>query len=254
MYIYKTTCLVNGKIYIGQHKHPFDKSNKYIGSGTLLRKAIKKHGLHNFVKELLRECKTQKELDAFEMVYIKKYKSCNIEIGYNLLEGTANCFGQGTPIENPRIREYMLPRMREAMSKPEIRNKLRTIINERYENNPEYKENLSILGRELIGDKNPNYGNNWSEEQKTHLSKKFSDGSRKGNKNANFGNKWNEEMKLKLSKKLLESDLNKGENNGMYGKVRITNGVTNTAIRIGEPIPEGWRLGMTRKKTILNEN
>lgn len=248
MYAYKTTCLVNGKIYIGQHKHPFDKSKKYIGSGVLLRKAIKKHGLHNFTKELLRECKNQKELDAFEMVYIKKYKSADILIGYNLLEGTANCFAQGAPIENPRIKEYMLPRMREAMKKPEVRNKLRIIINERYDNCPEYKENLSVLGKKLLGDKNPNYGNNWNDEQKAALSNRFSDGSRKGDKNANFGNNWTEEMKLKLSKKLLESNLNKGENNGMHGKLRITNGIKNTAIKSGDPIPDGWRLGMTRKK------
>ena len=36
-YIYKTTCLINGKIYIGQHT---GNRADYIGSGCLLKKAI----------------------------------------------------------------------------------------------------------------------------------------------------------------------------------------------------------------------
>lgn len=40
-YIYKTTNLINNKIYIGQHKHEkFDI--KYFGSGYALVNAIKK--------------------------------------------------------------------------------------------------------------------------------------------------------------------------------------------------------------------
>lgn len=247
MYIYKTTCLVNNKIYIGQHKHPFEKSSKYIGSGTVFEKAVKKHGKHNFVKELLRECSSQRELDLFEMLYIKKYRSTDINVGYNLLLGTSNSFGHGTPIENPRIKEYMLPRMREAMNRTEVRQKLSKIMLDRYKEKPEYKDNLSNLGKKLTGINNPNYGNKWSDEKKANLSNRFSNGDRKGCNNANYGKKWDEEKRLKLSKKMKDSDTNKGENNGMYGKRRITNGVDNTAIDINMPIPEGWRLGMTRK-------
>ena len=39
-----------------------------------------------------------------------------------------------------------------------------------------------------------------------------------------------------------------GERNGMYGKVRITNGLENKQIDSDQPIPEGWRRGMTRFK------
>ena len=40
-YIYKTTNLINGKIYIGQHKSEvFD--NSYYGSGKLIGRAITK--------------------------------------------------------------------------------------------------------------------------------------------------------------------------------------------------------------------
>ena len=43
-YIYKTTNLINNKIYIGQHKSEKFEPNKYIGSGVVLLKAINKYG------------------------------------------------------------------------------------------------------------------------------------------------------------------------------------------------------------------
>lgn len=39
-FIYKTTCLVNGKIYIG--KHEGNCNDNYLGSGELFLKAVKK--------------------------------------------------------------------------------------------------------------------------------------------------------------------------------------------------------------------
>ena len=45
-----------------------------------------------------------------------------------------------------------------------------------------------------------------------------------------------------------------GEKNGMFGKIRITNGERNTQINHGDPIPEGWRLGMTRFKNLTQTN
>lgn len=51
-YIYITENLVNNKKYIGLHKSAeFDR--KYIGSGTLLRKAINKYGIENFSCKVL---------------------------------------------------------------------------------------------------------------------------------------------------------------------------------------------------------
>lgn len=45
-YIYKTTNLINGKIYIGQYKsNLFD--SQYKGSGVILRKAFAKYGKEN---------------------------------------------------------------------------------------------------------------------------------------------------------------------------------------------------------------
>jgi hypothetical protein len=87
MVIYKTTNLINGKIYIGQDT----KDNpEYIGSGLLLERAVKKYGKKNFKKEILEVCRTQKDLDDKEIFWIAKLNSVDKKIGYNISPG-----GQG---------------------------------------------------------------------------------------------------------------------------------------------------------------
>lgn len=46
-YIYKITNLINGKIYVGKHKYPFNKmDNSYWGSGLHLKRALDTYGKH----------------------------------------------------------------------------------------------------------------------------------------------------------------------------------------------------------------
>lgn len=53
--IYKTTCIITGKWYIGLHSTD-DLNDGYIGSGTHLWRSIKKHGKHNHRTEILEHC------------------------------------------------------------------------------------------------------------------------------------------------------------------------------------------------------
>jgi len=84
MYIYKTTNIVNGKIYVGQHKVQ-NKRKDYLGSGTLFKKALKKYGRINFKKEIICHCETDKQLSEMETYWIIELKANDPDIGYNIL-------------------------------------------------------------------------------------------------------------------------------------------------------------------------
>lgn len=85
-YIYKTTNLLNGKIYIGQHKsNKFDIA--YFGSGKHILSSIKKHGIKNFKCELIEWCDTRSSANSKERYWIKYYNATNKNIGYNITEG-----------------------------------------------------------------------------------------------------------------------------------------------------------------------
>lgn len=84
-YIYKTTNLINGKIYIGQHQ-TFKVENNYLGSGKAFLNAKDFHGKENFKKEIIEFC-TKETLDEREIFWIKELDSKNNDIGYNITDG-----------------------------------------------------------------------------------------------------------------------------------------------------------------------
>lgn len=84
MIIYKTTNLINGKIYIGQSK---TNNKQYLGSGKLLKRSIEKYGRENFKKEILCRCENQSDLNKLERFWISEYNSTDLNIGYNLETG-----------------------------------------------------------------------------------------------------------------------------------------------------------------------
>lgn len=85
-YIYKTTNLINNKIYIGQ-KTSDEFVESYLGSGTLIKQSIKKNGRENFKVEMIDTAKNREELDSKEKYWIEQEKS-NWKFGnYNIAEG-----------------------------------------------------------------------------------------------------------------------------------------------------------------------
>jgi len=97
MIIYKTTNLINGKIYIGQSINNY---NSYLGSGVLIKRALEKYGKENFKKEILCECDTTVELNKNEKFWINYYNSTDINIGYNI-----DCGGKNGAIRSDLTRK-----------------------------------------------------------------------------------------------------------------------------------------------------
>ena len=84
-FIYLTTNLINNKKYIGKHHGELD--DDYLGSGTLLKQAIKKYGKENFKREILFISKTAEENSQKEKEFIKVFNAVKDRNFYNIHEG-----------------------------------------------------------------------------------------------------------------------------------------------------------------------
>lgn len=85
--IYKITNKINGKTYTGMHKTN-NLEDGYMGSGRLIKRAIAKHGIENFEKEILHIFDNEDDMKnkEKEVVVIG-------ENSYNLVEGGHGGFG-----------------------------------------------------------------------------------------------------------------------------------------------------------------
>ena len=104
MIVYKTTNLVNGKIYVGKDRY---NNPKYMGGGKLIKLAIKKYGKVNFIKEIIEECDNLDILAIRELYWINLLKATNLNIGYNISTrilfnglngGSRNKHGENNPM------------------------------------------------------------------------------------------------------------------------------------------------------------
>lgn len=186
-YVYKTTNLLNGLIYIGQHKYTYKSNDKYyLGAGKKLKKAIKEFGSKNFKKEILKECYNQQQLDEMEQYYIALYNSTNESVGYNILNGG--------------IRGFKMVMSEEAKIKISLAGKLRC-----GENHFLYGKNLPEEWRKEIS--NSMKGKIKTQEHREKLSKSMkgrfiSDETKSKIRQARLGTTLKEETKLKISESM----------------------------------------------------
>lgn len=68
-YIYKTTCNVTNRYYIGMHSTSIIDDG-YLGSGTILRHSIRKHGKENHICEILEYCMDRESLALREQAIV----------------------------------------------------------------------------------------------------------------------------------------------------------------------------------------
>ena len=185
MIIYKTLNLINGKIYIGQ-----DTNNdpNYYGSGLLLKKAIKKYGKKNFIKEILEYCDTKEILDEREIYYIKKYDSINM--GYNLSIGGTGGPNFSGKSHSEETREKMKKTWDKRKEDPNFKHNLLG-----FKHSEETKKKMSSFRRgKFCGPENSMYGKKHTEESRQKMGR-----PRFGPENSMYGKKHTEEAKQKIS-------------------------------------------------------
>lgn len=144
-YIYVTTNLFDGSCYIGQHRGAFYPL--YLGSGKILRNAIKKYGRENFVVTEIISANNQSELDEMEIAAIKMLRTMHcVPRVYNIVEG--GCGVRGIVFSKET---------REKMSKS----------HKGFKPTAETRKRLSLC---RIGEKNPLFGRHHSAETRAKIS------------------------------------------------------------------------------------
>jgi group I intron endonuclease len=113
MIVYITTNLINSKRYVGRDMY---NNPRYLGSGKLLNKAIKKYGRENFKKEILQTCLTIDELKLAEEYWIKYYDAANNTKFYNILDSSTG----GDSLSHHPDLENIKTKIRTARKKQKI--------------------------------------------------------------------------------------------------------------------------------------
>ena len=189
-FIYMTTNLINGHKYIG--KHHGELNDSYLGSGLLLKQAVKKYGKENFKREILYISKNEEENSQKEKEFINVYNAVEDKNFYNIHEGGngGNTIA-GWSLEQKAAYSKKLSEQRKGDKNPrygvhlteETKNKIRQNRDTSYMQTTEYKKNMS---KAVSGKKNGMYGKHHTEESKRLMSE-HSKGLNSGEKNGMYG-------------------------------------------------------------------
>lgn len=84
-FIYKTTCLITDKYYLGMHSTD-DLNDGYLGSGKILTRSIHKYGRENHVREIIemlpdRKSLSLKEAEIVNEQHLRNSKCMNLQKG-----------------------------------------------------------------------------------------------------------------------------------------------------------------------------
>ena len=112
--IYLWTNLENGKHYVGQATHFYQRMTNYKNKGATpkLQNAINKYGIDNFDIIILEKCNVD-SLDEREQYWMDYYKSYESDMGYNISKyasTTRGCFHDAGRLQWPDVRRRLLRR------------------------------------------------------------------------------------------------------------------------------------------------
>lgn len=140
-YVYKITNRITGKYYIGKRAAKDPHSDSYMGSGRLIKEAIKKHGAENFRKEVLDVFESDAEAASLEAELVTP-----MQVGdpncYNLHEGGMGGFAHlNTGDEPHRERCRRAERRRKEIYGPLVNS------TDNFATNPHYQREASDRAR-----------------------------------------------------------------------------------------------------------
>jgi hypothetical protein len=221
--IYKTTCLITDRYYIGMHSTD-NLNDGYLGSGKRLWRSIRKHGKENHVYEILehllsREALKLREAELVNHELLEDKQCMNIALG-----------GHGSWECATRLRGH------------EATIRASSLANDKFKalmKDPDYAERFS----KIIS------ASNASPTRKPYT-------HRGGSLTSFLGKAHTAETKKIIADK--SKAVNSGSGNPSYGTVWITNGIVSKRQPKIDKIPIGWRLGriikIDSKETVMPSN
>jgi len=176
-YIYKTTCNVTGKWYIGMHSTT-KLDDGYLGSGKILRYSIRKHGKDNHTKEILEFLETREKLMFREQEIVNKElisdgKCMNLKEGgtggggFWSKEHSVKCHLGASNWQkknwcDSKFREKIELVLLENVKKAHIEGKIKYDNFKGKKHSEETKKLMSESSKNIgIGEKNSQYGTCW---------------------------------------------------------------------------------------------
>lgn len=208
-FAYCTTNKFNNKIYVGRHTTS-NINDGYLGSGTILKKSIKKYGRENFKREILQFCDSLEDLREKEEFWIKNFQA--VELGYNISK-TSGGWGSGELHPN----YGKIPYNKDVPMGEDQKN----LLSQLHTGKSHSEETKRKISESNKGFKNHTYGLERTEEWRENISnslkgrvawnkgktgiyseevlKKMANAKR-GKPSWNKGQKMSEETKIKLSK------------------------------------------------------
>ena len=186
-YIYKTTCLVTGKFYVGMHSTD-DPNDGYLGSGKILGYSRKKHGDENHKKEILEYLPTREALKLREKEIVNEALLAD-PLNINLKYGGEGGFDHLNSPEAIEKRRWTFA----------VRSKAGREAQQRLMQDPEYAAKRLAQQREIVKiakaasmAKHPEgtFKNRCHSAETRVIMSKSHQGKHLGSKNSQFGTCW----------------------------------------------------------------
>lgn len=147
--VYKTTNVVNGKVYIGAHQTK-NLDDGYLGSGYQLRYAIKKYGKDSFTQEILfnfenRQEMYDKERELVTEDFISEKTNYNIRIGgqggFNFINRTSESHRSVMRTNRLKTNQILQDKYGDdwhTIITQKAHTQSRIVCKEKWENDPDY--------------------------------------------------------------------------------------------------------------------